>query len=282
MNLKHLTDSTLLADTKSLVRQEQALLTKILWHLKEVDGRRLYSELKYGSLFDYCTKELGYSESSAQRRIIAARALADFPEIAPKIQSGELTLATVALVVSEFKTPSEKREMFVKVEGLSRTKAVALIDDMKDRPKSYTVTMDEETFKLWQEMQHLGVDLTKVVAQAKKTKLNTPIKREVFQRDRVCQQCGSIHRLEIDHRKPKGLGGIYTVTNLRILCRSCNQRKRIAAGLLRSGAKMSGLKVAKSFDTDSKGFRHSQRESFAGDPVIATSYEIARPSDKGR
>ena len=238
MNLKHLTDSTLLADTKTLVRQEQALLTKILWHLKEVDGRRLYSELKYGSLFDYCTKELGYSESSAQRRIIAARALADFPEIALKIQSGELTLATVALVVSEFKNPSEKREMFVKVEGLSRSKAVALIDEMKERPKTYTVTMDEETFNLWQEMQNLGVDLKKVVADAKKTKLNSPIKREVFQRDQVCQQCGSIHRLEFDHRKPKGLGGDNTSANLRVLCRSCNQRKGIAAGLIRGGSSL--------------------------------------------
>ncbi len=235
MNLKHLTDQTLLSDTKSLVRQEQALLTKILWHLKEVDGRRLYSELKYGSLFDYCTKELGYSESSAQRRIIAARALAQFPEIAPKIETGDLTLATVALVVSEFKDPNEKREMFMRVEGMSRTKAAALVDEIKDRPKAYTVTMDEETFKLWQEMQHLGVDLKKVVTEAKKTKLNSPLKREVFSRDKVCQQCGSIHRLEFDHSKPKSLGGDNTSTNLRLLCRSCNQRKRIAAGLLRSG-----------------------------------------------
>jgi len=235
MNLKHLTDSTLLADTKILVRQEQALLSKILWHLKEVDERRLYSELKYSSLFDYCTKELGYSESSAQRRIVAARALGQFPEIAPKIEAGELTLATVALVVSEFKDPGEKREMFVKVEGLSRAKAIELIDEIKDRPKTYTVTMDEETFRLWQEMQHLGLDLKKVVADAKKTKLNSLLKREVFQRDQVCQQCGSIHRLEFDHRRPKGLGGDNSSVNLRLLCRSCNQRKRIAAGL-RSGS----------------------------------------------
>jgi hypothetical protein len=236
MNLKHLTDSTLLADTKSLVRQELALLSKILWHLKEVDSRRLYSELKYGSLFDYCTKELGYSESSAQRRITAARALGQFPEIAPKIEAGELTLATVALVVSEFKDPVEMSEMFVKVEGLSRTKAIELIDEIKERPKTYTVTMDEATFRLWQEMQHLGLDLKKVVAEAKKTKLNSPLKREVFQRDQVCQQCGSIHRLEFDHRHPKSLGGDNTSANLRILCRSCNQRKGIAAGLIHSGS----------------------------------------------
>jgi RNase P subunit RPR2 len=96
--------------------------------------------------------------------------------------------------------------------------------------------LDEETFGLWQEMQNLGVDLKKVVAEAKKTKLNTPIKRAVFQRDQVCQQCGSIHRLEFDHRKPKGLGGDNTPANLRVLCRSCNQRKRINAGFLRSGS----------------------------------------------
>lgn len=236
MNLKHLTDQVLLADTKALVRQEQALLSQILWHLKEVDTRRLYSELKYASLFDYATRELGYSESSAQRRIIAARALADFPEIAPKIETGALTLATVALVVSEFKAPEEKREMLQKVEGLSRTKALALIDEIKERPKTFQVTMNEETFKLWQEMQNLGIDLKAVIAQAKKTKLNNHLKRTVFERDQVCQQCGSLHRLEFDHRKPKGLGGEDTVENLRILCRSCNQRKRINAGLLRSGA----------------------------------------------
>jgi hypothetical protein len=34
-------------------------------------------------------------------------------------------MATVSLVVSEFKDPDEKREMFVKVEVLSHTKAVA-------------------------------------------------------------------------------------------------------------------------------------------------------------
>lgn len=66
--------------------------------------------------------------------------------------------------MSEFKDPVEKRAMFSKVEGLSLTKAVALFDEMKERPKTYTTTMDEETFKLWQEMQQLGVDLKKVAA----------------------------------------------------------------------------------------------------------------------
>ncbi len=232
MNLKHLTDHALLMDIKNLVGQEKLLLSKILWHLKEVDARRLYSDLKYGSLFDYCTKELGYSESSAQRRIIAARALTDFPEIAPKIEKGELTLATVALVVSEFKDTTTKREMFQKVEGLSRSKAVSLIDQIKERAKTYHVTMDEETFKLWQEMQNLGIDLKKVIAEAKKTKFNSTLKREVMKRDQVCQQCGSIHRLEFDHRQPKSLGGKDSAQNLRLLCRSCNQRKRISAGLV--------------------------------------------------
>ena len=93
--------------------------------------------------------------------------------------------------------------------------------------------MNEETYKSWQEMQQLGVDFKKVIENAKKTKLNSAVKKEVFKRDEKCQQCDSPNRLEFDHRLPKALGGKDTVENLRLLCRNCNQRKSIAAGLRR-------------------------------------------------
>ena len=37
MNLKHLTDKTLLTDIKALVIKEREFLTKILHHLKEME-----------------------------------------------------------------------------------------------------------------------------------------------------------------------------------------------------------------------------------------------------
>jgi hypothetical protein len=102
MNLKHLTDKALLVDTKYLVTREREFLTKILHHLKEIDRRRLYSDLKYSSLFEYSVKELGYSESSAQRRIQACRLLADIPEIEKKIEDGLLSLSNLSKAAQFF------------------------------------------------------------------------------------------------------------------------------------------------------------------------------------
>ena len=67
MNLRHLTDQCLLADTKQLVKQERELLTVILHHLREIERRRLFGA--HPSLHVYAEKELGYSASQAHRRV---------------------------------------------------------------------------------------------------------------------------------------------------------------------------------------------------------------------
>ncbi len=96
MNLKHLTDSTLLKDTKNLASKERELTVQILHHIKEIDRRKLYSDLKYSSIYEYCEKELCYSAASAHRRIQAARMIKEMPEIEAKIESGELSLINIA------------------------------------------------------------------------------------------------------------------------------------------------------------------------------------------
>ncbi|MCB0342625.1 MAG: HNH endonuclease [Pseudobdellovibrionaceae bacterium] len=51
------------------------------------------------------------------------------------------------------------------------------------------------------------------------------IKRLVFHRDQGrCVHCGSGYALEYDHIQPQCLGGANDVSNLRLTCRSCNQR----------------------------------------------------------
>jgi hypothetical protein len=120
MTLLHLKDKNLLADTKNLVNSEREATTQILHHLKEIDRRKLYCELKYTSLFEYCVKELGYSEASAQRRIVAARMLAKIPTIEKKIESGRLTLTNISLVNQFLKKPDEQVEALKIVEGLTK------------------------------------------------------------------------------------------------------------------------------------------------------------------
>ena len=103
MNLKLLTDRVLIEDTKILVTKEREVLVQLLHHLKEIDNRKLYSDLGYSSLFVYMTKGLGYSESAAGRRIQAARLLRSHPEIETKIENGSLNLTNLNQVSFSFK-----------------------------------------------------------------------------------------------------------------------------------------------------------------------------------
>lgn len=83
---------------KSLAKQERELLSEILSTIKEIDRLKMYLEMGYPSLFAYLVEGVGYSEGSAQRRIDGARLLAEAPEIAEKIQSGEIKLSQISMV----------------------------------------------------------------------------------------------------------------------------------------------------------------------------------------
>src|SRR3989338_8574347 len=95
MKLKHLTDETLLNDMRALVDREKNLLVQILHHLNEIHLRKLYSDKRCGSLFEYCTRELGYDEASAMRRILASRLLLELPEIETSIEQSRLSLSNL-------------------------------------------------------------------------------------------------------------------------------------------------------------------------------------------
>ena len=66
------------------------------------------------------------------------------------------------------------------------------------------------------------------------TKSKAQIRREVYLKAQgQCEKCGSRHALQIDHIYPKALGGSDSAENLRLLCRSCNQRAAIRSMGLR-------------------------------------------------
>lgn len=52
--------------------------------------------------------------------------------------------------------------------------------------------------------------------------------REVYAKaQNRCENCGSVHALQIEHIKPRALGGTHDFSNLKILCRNCNQRQAV-------------------------------------------------------
>ncbi len=65
-------------------------------------------------------------------------------------------------------------------------------------------------------------------SESTKRYIPLPVRRQVWiSAQGKCQHCSSKFALEYDHIVPFALGGVSTVENLRLLCRSCNQRKAI-------------------------------------------------------
>lgn len=128
MNLSHLKNEELLNETIALSEKVRQLTTKLLHYLKEIESRRIYAELGYSSLFDFAMRHLKFSSGEAHLRISAMRATKDIPEVAKKIESGELSLSVVAQTQSFIKQQNiqdidQKKELFRLIEGQTTREA---------------------------------------------------------------------------------------------------------------------------------------------------------------
>lgn len=269
MRLQHLTDETLLAETESLARKERELLGAILHHLREIERRRLFSALGYSSLFTYAVHRLGYPEDQAQRRISAMRLLRELPEMEEKIQSGSLSLTHLGMAKAAFQrerfTREEKLEILSEIESKptrEAEKVLAAHAPLAMRPDSVRAVNKEQVElrfsadaallekiealkgllahqspnlslgELFQKLCDLGLeawDKAKSPA-APRVDSQAEVRRQVWRKARGrCERCRSHHALEIDHIRPKARGGDSSPGNLRLLCRSCNQRAAVEA-----------------------------------------------------
>jgi hypothetical protein len=96
--LRTLSDRELVSRTSRLARDARAATIQLLHHLNEIARRKLYLELGFSSLHDYCVRGLDYSSPSACRRIRAARCIREFPDVLPLLERGELDLGTISLI----------------------------------------------------------------------------------------------------------------------------------------------------------------------------------------
>lgn len=107
MELSKISNQDLLHRMDKLVRTERKITHLILCHINEVEARRLYAELGFGSMFKYLTVHCGYGEDSAYRRLQAARLLKKAPEIAVKLEEGTLNLTQLTQVQKCLKQESK-------------------------------------------------------------------------------------------------------------------------------------------------------------------------------
>jgi hypothetical protein len=98
MTLKNLSDKELVTRLRQLVGKEKSITLEILPHLIEIGQRGLYLQKGYGSLYEYCKGDLGYSDASAWRRVNAAESVRKFPEAYALLESGRLGLCTLGKI----------------------------------------------------------------------------------------------------------------------------------------------------------------------------------------
>lgn len=128
-SIRGLSDSDLIAGLKSSVLEERRQTALVLEYLRETERRRLFAEYGFSSLWEFCTKELGYTEASASRRIASMRLQRELPELKEDLIQGRQSLMSLAQAQKFFKieekhqsvkmTAEQKREVLEKLEGKS-------------------------------------------------------------------------------------------------------------------------------------------------------------------
>jgi hypothetical protein len=125
-SLKGMSNAELINQLKKLVAQEQDLTLKILPHLVEVERRTIYLEKAYSTLTECCIHELGYGESSAWRRVRAARVIRDVPEVYDLMTCRKLSLSTV-LQIAKVIDARNKDSLLPRIVGKSKSEIDAIL-----------------------------------------------------------------------------------------------------------------------------------------------------------
>jgi len=167
-------DFELLNKLHAAVRTERQITLQVLELLKQVETRKLYLTFGFGSLMEFCIKELHYSESAAYRRISAMKALCDVPVLEHKIADGSLSLAVISQAQSHIRLRekqtstkmeiAEKKSLFQSLEGLSIREAEKELIQL-DPQVFEALNRKESVRQITPELQELKLILTSEMQQ---------------------------------------------------------------------------------------------------------------------
>ncbi|MGE4132377.1 MAG: HNH endonuclease [Bdellovibrionales bacterium] len=123
----------------------------------------------------------------------------------------------------------ELEEKIAKVRGLlAHSHPQASLADLMSYLCDLAIEKLDPSKKKCREAPKVMRQLPTLPAPVSERRITARARRTVWQQAKSkCQTCGSVHALQVDHVLPKSLGGSDEAENLRLLCRSCNQRAAI-------------------------------------------------------
>ena len=254
-------DHEVIFNLKQKVKEEKKLTAKIITYLGIVNERRLYVEYGAPSLYKFCTRVLGYSDSEAYYRVGALKLTQKVPEVKEKLEDGSLTLSSSTLIESflNSNTDADAKEVVDAVSDKSTRETKKILNELSTNPKPKSLKLNlnerllnklemiQKDFDDCSELEAIEALMDKYIEAKKHAKPKRTARGSVHQRyitrstkefvdkraSGRCEamwqgrRCVSRTNLQYDHIRPIAKGGQSTPENLRKLCFSCNQRAAI-------------------------------------------------------
>lgn len=122
------------------VQNERSATREVLLLVREAEKNRLYLERGFPNLMEWLVKRYKYSHSAANRRIQASRVLKDAPEVAAKVESGEMNVTTL----SQFQTAIRRHEL--SGQKVSVDEKRLLLSQIEEKSSDQTQRLLAQTF----------------------------------------------------------------------------------------------------------------------------------------
>ena len=149
-----LTDAQLLTEVDTLAAIDRNHTVMLVASLAELDARQLYLGLGFSSIHKYCMQHLRLSEHAAYSRIEAARTARAFPVVLDLLNSGDLTLTTLALLGRHL-TAENHLTLLEAARHKTKREVQAQIAEISPRPE-----LDAEIYPLSAGRYRLEVTIT--------------------------------------------------------------------------------------------------------------------------
>lgn len=127
------TDARLTAELIAAAAGERSALVEFLLDLIEFDHRSLSQKGACSSVFDYCTRRLGYSSSEAGRRIAVARKGEKFSLLLEMRERGDLHLSGAGLLAGLL-TPHNHASVLSRAKGGTQAEIERLAAALAPKP----------------------------------------------------------------------------------------------------------------------------------------------------
>ncbi|HET9326759.1 MAG TPA: hypothetical protein VFQ05_08310 [Candidatus Eisenbacteria bacterium] len=121
-----LSDSALIQQLQQSFARDRTSTALLLADIAEVDARKLYLPAGYSSMHAYCVEGFGLTRDSAYKRIQAARAAREYPELFECVADGRLNLSGLCLLAPHL-TPENAADLVSAAAGESKSGIEALI-----------------------------------------------------------------------------------------------------------------------------------------------------------